>query len=211
MSKFASLSSSCAMFVTCVCVCVVPAHAQAQDLVVEPAAPVEVPAGAELFHISGTINNNQPVSAADPQFSADFCDRVRKPHPRGSVGEVRSQLTSDGEFRGTHIGEAAIHADACIFAPPPTIVALLTITAEDGDVLTVSIRAMQVSDSPPPPNSEATGGGTVTGGTGRFLGASGQFNLSAKSHGDILPGTNVSTQRDIDMRGYVYLRAKDQR
>jgi hypothetical protein len=127
------------------------------------------------------------------------------------LGEVRSQLTSDGEFRGTHIGEAAIHAEACMFAPPPTIVAFLTIIAEDGDVLTLSVRATQVSNSPPPPNSEAMGGGTVTGGTGRFAGASGQFNLSAKSHGDILSGTNVSTQRDIDIRGYVYLRAQDQR
>jgi hypothetical protein len=31
------------------------------------------------------------------------------------------------------------------------------------------------------------------------------FNLNAKSHGDLLPGTNVATVRDIDLCGYVFL------
>jgi hypothetical protein len=54
------------------------------------------------------------------------------------------------------------------------------------------------------------GGGVVVGGTGRFAGASGQFNLSAKSHGTVLPGTNVSTQRDIDINGYIVFPAANQ-
>lgn len=45
------------------------------------------------------------------------------------------------------------------------------------------------------------------GGTGRFEGASGEFNLSAKSHGTLLPGTNVASQRDIDLNGYIDLPA----
>jgi hypothetical protein len=211
MSTFVTATRSCVILAIVTCIRVAPANAQARGLVVEPADSLEVPAGAELFHISGTINNNQPVSASDPQFSAQVCDALRTPQPPESLGEVRSQLTSYGKFMGTHVGEASIRAQACAFAPPPTIVALLTITAEDGDILTLSVRAGQVAGSPPPPDSEALGGGSVTGGTGRFAEASGQFNLSAKSHGEVLPGTNVSTQRDIDIRGYIYLRAKNQR
>ena len=130
--------------------------------------------------------------------------------PPGSLGEARSQLTSDAELAGTHIGEATMHAEACTFGPPPTIVALLTITGSDGDVLNLAIRATRTPDSPPPPHSEARGGGTVVGGTGRFAGASGQFNLTAKSHGELLPGSNVATQRDLDINGYIYLRAENE-
>jgi hypothetical protein len=211
MSTFVTPIRSVVILAILACIRVAPANAQARDLVVEPADALEVPTGAEFFHISGTINNNQPVSATDPQFSAQICDGLRTPQPPGSLGEVRSQLTSDGEFMGTHIGEASIRAQACTFAPPPTIVALLTVTAEDGDILTLRVRAEQVAGTPPPPDSEALGGGSVIGGTGRFAEASGQFNLSAKSHGEVLPGTNVSTQRDIDIVGYIYLRAENQR
>ena len=150
MSVFVTPSRFCAICVLLGSIHVAPAHAQAHGLVVEPAPPLEVPAGAELLHISGTINNNQPVAATDPQFSTDICDLLRAPHARARLGDVRSQLTSEGEFTGTHIGEATVHVQACLFAPPPTIIALLTITAEDGGVLTLSVQALQVRDSPPP-------------------------------------------------------------
>jgi hypothetical protein len=60
-------------------------------------------------------------------------------------------------------------------------------------------------DSPAAPNREASGTGIVTGGTGRFVGATGEFNVNAKSHGTVHPGTNVATFRDIAMCGYVHL------
>lgn len=179
-------------------------------LVVEPAAPLEVPAGAEQLRMSGTIDNNQPVSAAAPGFSAEPCDQLRASYAPGSLGEARSQLTSEGQFGGTHFRDAVVFIEACIFASPPTIVALLTVTVADGDVLSLGIRAAQDADGPPPPDSEATGSGTVTGGTGRFAGASGQFNLTVKSHGSVLPGTNVSTQRDIDINGYIEFPAANE-
>jgi hypothetical protein len=187
-----------------------PLDSQERILVVEPAAPLEVPADAERFRMSGTIDNNQPLSAGAAGFPVDACSELGSAYTSGSLGEVRSQLTSEGEFGGTHFREAAVFIEACIFAPPPTIVALLTVTVGDGDVLRLRIRAAQVADGPPPPDSEAMGGGVVVGGTGRFAGASGQFNLSAKSHGTVLPGTNVSTQRDIDINGYIHFPAANQ-
>jgi hypothetical protein len=169
---------------------------------------MEVPTGAERLRISGTTNNKQPVAATSPGFSAELCERLRAAQPSLNLGEPRRQLTSDAKLEGTHIGEATMHAEACIFAgPPPMLVASLTITASDGDVLYLNIRVSRTPDSPPPPDSEGRGMGTVIGGTGRFAGASGAFNLSAKSHGELLPGSNVATQRDIDINGYIHLPA----
>jgi len=97
-----------------------------------------------------------------------------------------------------------MHAEGClVLVPPPTVVAELTITAENGDVLTARIRVPRRPNSPPAPDNEGSGTGVVTGGTGRFAGASGEFNINAKSHGTVHPGTNVATFRDIAICGYV--------
>jgi hypothetical protein len=98
-----------------------------------------------------------------------------------------------------------MHAEACIFAPPATVLAELRITADNGDVINARIKVLGRPDSPPPPDNEGAGTGIVTGGTGRFAGASGEFNIDAKSHGTVHAGTNVATLRDIAMCGYMYL------
>ncbi len=208
LSRHVAVAGWLAMFGIWACGGRPPADSVERDLLVEPSEALEIPAGAQRLHISGTTNNNQPVAATNPEFSAELCDRLRATQPSLRLGEVRSQLTSNATFDGTHIGPATMYAEACTFGgPPPTLVASLAITASDGDVLYLSIRASRTLESPPPPDSEAKGGGSITGGTGRFAGASGEFNLSAKSHGDLLPGTNVATQRDIDINGYINLRA----
>ena len=213
LSRHVAVAGSLAMFGIWACGGRPAADSVERNLFVEPAEPLEVfPAGAERLRISGTTNNNQPVAATNPEFSAELCDRLRAAQPSLTLGEVRSQLTSNATVNGTHIGEATMHAEACLFGgPPPTVVASLAITASDGDVLYLTIRASRTPESPPPPDSEDKGGGTITGGTGRFAGASGDFNLSAKSHGDLLPGTNVATERDIDINGYINLRTDNER
>ena len=165
---------------------------------------MDVPTGAQILRISGTTNNNQPVVVSDPSFAPELCDTIRAEDP-ATLGATRAQLTSDAILVGNHIGNATMHAQACLFGPPPTVVAKLTIVASDGDSLYLKIRATRTPDSPDPPDSEARGTGTVVGGTGRFAGATGEYNLNAKSHGDLLPGTNVATQRDIDINGYIVL------
>lgn len=182
-----------------------------RDVIARPAPSMVVPAGAMPFHVSGTTHNNQPIRATAPDFSEELCGRLRATQPPGSLGDPRARLTSDADLGGTYIGVATMHAEACTFAPPPTVVAFLTVTAMDGDALHLVIHATRTPDSPPPPDNEASGGGTITGGTGRFEGATGEFNLSARSHGTVLAGTNVASQRDIDLNGYIYLPAGEER
>jgi hypothetical protein len=79
---------------------------------------------------------------------------------------MRTQLVSEGELRGTHIGAAVLRAEACTFGPPNALVAFLTMTAGDGDVLNLSVRVTPTPDSPPAPNREGAGSGTVTGAQG---------------------------------------------
>jgi hypothetical protein len=86
----------------------------------------------------------------------------------------------------------------------------MVFTTSDGDTLHVVARGTRKADSPPPPGSEDSGTAIITGGTGMFAGASGQLNLSAKSHGELLPGTNVASKRDIDLCGYVSIPQKDE-
>jgi hypothetical protein len=187
-----------------------------RGLVVEPAECLEVPPGAVAVQMSGTTNNHQPLRPNNPDFPAAFCASLAANQPSGSLGPVRGYLTSDATMTGTVIGEAAMHAEACLFAPPPTassatptVVPAMVFTTSDGDTLRVVARGTRKTDSPPPPGSEDSGTAVITGGTGRFSGASGALNLSAKSHGELLPGTNVATKRDIDLCGYVNLRNEE--
>lgn len=157
--------------------------------------------------LSGTTNNNRPVPSGDPAFPAATCDALAE--DASPVGAARAYLTSDAILVGSPVGEARMHAEACLFRPPPTVVAELTITADNGDTLSARIKVTRRPDSPAPPDSEATGNGVVTGGTGRFAGASGAFNMNAKSHGAVHPGTNVALFRDIAMCGYVHVADRD--
>jgi hypothetical protein len=179
---------------------------------VEPAECLEVPSGAIALRVSGTTNNNQPLRPEHPDFPAAFCASLAVNQPSGSLGPVRAYLTSDATMTGTLIGDATMHAEACTFAPPPTaglatptVVPAMVFTTSEGDTLRIVARGTRKADSPPPPGSEAAGPAIITGGTGRFAGASGELNLSAKSHGELLPGTNVATKRDIYLCGYVNL------
>lgn len=174
-----------------------------QELVVEPAQCLDVPEGAQRLHLSGTTHNQPPVRPGDPDFPADVCASLEA--TREGLGSVRGFLTSDAVLMGTHVGEASMHAEACLFGPPPTVVPAMTITTSGGDMLMLVAHATRATDSPPPPDNEAAGSGTVTGGSGRFAGASGEFNLNAKSHGATQPGSNVATLRDIDLCGYIFL------
>jgi hypothetical protein len=161
--------------------------------------------------MSGTTNNSQPLRPNSPDFPAAFCASLAANQPSGSLGPVRAYLTSDATMTGTLIADATMHAEACTFAPPtagsvtPTVIPAMVFTTSDGDTLHVVARGTRKADSPPPPKSEASGPAIITGGTGRFAGASGELNLSARSHGELLPGTNVASKRDIDLCGYVNL------
>jgi hypothetical protein len=181
------------------------AGSAANSLVVDPAPPLPVPAGAQPLRLSGTTLNEQPVAVDEADFSPAVCERLSLMPVGQPLGPALSQLESNAVVVGSYFDRSDMHAEACIFGPPPALVAALTITTREGD-LRLSIRVSRTADSPPPPDSEAEGSGSVLGGTGRFAGASGEFNLRAKSHGSLLPGTNVATHRDIDINGYIYLR-----
>jgi hypothetical protein len=181
------------------------AGGRAHRLAVEPAPPLPVPAGAEPLRWRGTTLNERPIGADEAEFSPEVCERLSLLLVGQGLGQALSQLESNAVLVGSHFDQADRHADACIFGPPPTLVAALTITTREG-ALHLSIRVSRTADSPPPPDSEAEGSGSVLGGTGRSAGASGEFNLRAKSHGALLPGTNVATHRDVDINGYIMLR-----
>lgn len=173
------------------------------DLVVEPPDCLAPPPGAADLAISGTTNNNPPVQPGDPSFPAVLCETLAVAWP--PVGPVRAYLTSDATVTSTLVGSAPMHAEACLFGPPGTVLADLRITTPDGDTLDARIKVTSTPDSPPAPNREGTGTGIITGGTGRFADATGEFNINAKSHGTVHPGTNVATFRDIALCGYVQL------
>jgi hypothetical protein len=71
---------------------------------------------------------------------------------------------------GEPIGTAAMHAEACLFRPPPTVVPAMALTDQNGDILNLVTVAPPTADSPGPPASESSGRGEVTGGTGRYAG-----------------------------------------
>jgi hypothetical protein len=180
---------------------------QSSRLVVEPAPCPDVPPGAVRLHLSGTTHNKAPLMAGAPGFPDQFCASLAGNQSDPPLGAARGYLTADAIMTGEPIGTAAMHAEACLFRPPPTVVPAMALTDQNGDTLNLVARAPRAADSPPPPASEASGRGEVTGGTGRYAGASGMFSLNAKSHGDLLPGTNVATHRDLDLCGYVFLRS----
>lgn len=175
----------------------------AQDLVVEPPECLEIPPGAAPFVISGTLSIALPIRSGDPGFPAASCNSLAAAWP--PVGPVRNYVTADATVTDTLVGSALMQAEACLFGPPPTVVADLSITTDKGDVLNGRVKLAGTPDSPPAPDREASGTGIVTGGTGRFVNATGEFNVNAKSHGTVHPGTNVATFRDIAMCGYVFL------
>ena len=175
-----------------------------QDFVVEPPECLETPPGAAKFVISGTLTIDQPVQSGDPGFPAASCNSLAAAW--APVGPVRNYVTAKATVTDALVGTALLHANACLFSPPPTVVADLSITSDDGDILNLRVKLTGTPDSPPAPNREASGTRIVTGGTGRFVGATGEFNVSAKSHGTVHAGTNVAMFRDIAMCGYVHLR-----
>lgn len=174
-----------------------------QDLVVEPPECLEIPPGAAPFVISGTLSIDPPIQSGDPSFPAASCNSLAAAWP--PVGPVRNFVSAETMVTDALVGSALMQAGACLFGPPPTVVADLSITADDGDVLNARVKLEGTPDSPPAPNREASGTGIVTGGTGRFVNATGEFNVNAKSHGTVHPSTNVATFRDIAMCGYVFL------
>jgi hypothetical protein len=178
---------------------------QSGRLVVEPAPCPDVPAGAVRLHVSGTTHNKPPLMAGTPDFPHAFCTSLTENWPDPALGAVRGYLTSDATMTGEPVGTAAMHAEACLFGPPPTVVPAMALTDQNGDTLNLVARAPRAANSPPSPANESSGRGEVTGGTGKYAGASGMLNLNAKSHGDLLLGTNVATVRDIDLCGYVFL------
>lgn len=176
-----------------------------QDLVVEPPKCLETPPGAADFVIGSTLTIDQPVQRGDPSFPAASCNSLAAAW--APVGPVRNYVTANAPVTHALVGSALMHAEACFFGPPPTVVADLSITTDNGDVLNLRVKLTGTPDSPPAPNREASGSGIVTGGTGRFVDATGEFNVNAKSHGTVHSGTNVARFRDIAMCGYVRLRA----
>lgn len=63
---------------------------------------------------------------------------------------------------------------------PPTFEGHVTFVAADGDALYVTVTGILTSA---PPNAAGAGGYEITGGTGRFEGASGQGTFSADAEG----------------------------
>lgn len=127
-----------------------------------------------LLTLAVSMGGAPPVAASsETPFRASF-DIPMSLTPDPGCGGFRVSGTGTG--RATHMGRATITVDECVdFVREPGRVHVygsLVLTAANGDELHVSVD--KVGD-PPGPDGDAHVAGpfVVTGGTGRFAGASG--------------------------------------
>lgn len=99
-----------------------------------------------------------------------------------------TELTIDGSGQSTHLGHFTRHEVIQINATGG-ISGTIDFTAANGDVVSVSVAGQFISAT------EAVGTYTVTGGTGRFDGATGSANFTAVS----LDGIHVTFEFDGDI------------
>ena len=105
-------------------------------------------------------------------------------------------LDIDGVGTATHVGKYTYHADECFNGTTLTFTGTFTITAANGDTIT----GTYVGVVPPFvfPNATYEQDMQITGGTGRFAGASGelhgsgQADLGSGEYSQVLSGTSSS-------------------
>lgn len=96
------------------------------------------------------------------------------PRPDGAF-----DVTGAGE--GTHLGHFTVSGIQTLQpGMPPTFEGHVTFSAADGDELYVTVTGIMTSA---PPNPAGAGGYEITGGSGRFEGASGEGAFSADAEG----------------------------
>ena len=99
-----------------------------------------------------------------------------------------TELTIDGSGQSTHLGRFSRH-EVIQINGTGGISGTIDFTAANGDVVSVSVAGQFIS------STEAVGTYTITGGTGRFDGASGSANFTAVS----LDGIHVTFEFDGDI------------
>jgi hypothetical protein len=100
------------------------------------------------------------------------------------VHDCGSQLPVfvDTTGTGTHLGRYAYASQECADLGGATFAGAFTITAANGDTLVGTYAGTFTVDGGGTIHYEQTN--TVTGGTGRFAGASGSFHVSGLAYGD---------------------------
>jgi hypothetical protein len=83
---------------------------------------------------------------------------------------------------GTHLGRYAYASQECADLGAATFAGMFTLTAANGDMLSGTYAGTFTVDAEGTIHYEQTN--TITGGTGRFAGASGSFHVSGLAYGD---------------------------
>lgn len=102
------------------------------------------------------------------------------------IGRVRVSLTASGQ--ATHLGRYTLVSNILVEPVSAVATGQLTITAADGSTLTATFTGLGIRHDGLVAITETA---TVTGGTGRFLGASGSLVLTRT----LTEATGVSTGR----------------
>jgi len=143
-----------------------------------------------------TLQTGMDRSGEDP--GAGRCDPL-------AVDPAAWFSTFEGHGNSTHLGRYSEHNTHCSYATGPTAgyfdEGLSTITAANGDTLTLSYGGTWVLD-PAAGTSTVTEDWTITGGTGRFLHASGSGTLDLVQSLSTGAGTG-------HMRGEIAYEASD--
>ena len=170
---------------------VIAAPAPADQQGFAPAC-AEQPRGARSFRVHFTITNSpSAIGPQDPDFPDDFC-------PAGSI----LYNTADGKGIGTHLGAFTLRDRYCL--QPPLVIGEARFVAANGDRLDASYTARPTVLPPQLPNAaEFTGSGDIIGGTGRFAGVTGRFEISGKQLGELIPNTSIAKESAFVFCGYL--------
>ena len=147
------MKSSCAVvgFLALLCVGCGQPESLAGPSLVGPGHPSSDSQTAEL-PFKGDLEGTQSVTLLDPPF-----------------GQVAGQATGNG----THLGKFAVQFPHIVNFATSTGVGTYTFTAADGDTLTANFTGQ----AQPGPITSIVEEAVITGGTGRFAGATGSFTV----------------------------------
>lgn len=159
------------------------------------------PEGSSPFVAKLILHNAPPVRPTDPDFPSDYCP-----------SNAMIYSTATGEGAATHIGQFTYSERWCGM-PGTRVISDVVFTAEDGDELHATALASAGPTIPPPfPHATFTGIYTITGGTGRFRGATGKASIAGQQLGHRrepdMPA-NIPGSAAIGLAGWINLHPSD--
>jgi hypothetical protein len=159
-------------------------------------------AGARPFHgrIRGTLEAIEPFApGSEPACNANFSGDPTAP---GASVTLRDEAT----VRFSHLGAGRLDAVSCIDPLSPFSSGQGILHAANGDQLWIEFENLALPSAADPTLIEVTGTQRVTGGTGRFTGASGSqactftIRLATPARGTIDGGCDGTLAYDAGAR-----------